>query len=52
VVLSTSQAAKVAKVKQVKIVREIKLGRLKASRIGWVYLIKKSDLKAWQREQS
>jgi excisionase family DNA binding protein len=50
--LSTSQAAKKVKVKKQKIVKHIQQGKLKATKIGWSYVIELDDLKEWAREQS
>lgn len=45
--LSTQQAAKLTKLKQTKIVRAIQRGHLPATKIGWVYVIDKEDLKKY-----
>ena len=48
--LSTKQAAKIAKVKQGKIVRAIQKGKLSATKIGWTYAVDREDLKKFMKE--
>lgn len=42
--LTTTEAAKRARMDRGKIHRSIKNGKLRASRVGWVYLINEGDL--------